>query len=66
MDRQTLRDGAHRYNEFGLTGLSNHVSPGPQCRLTPEQEAEVARLVQEGPALAEHGVIRCGGSICLV
>lgn len=58
MDRQTLRDWVHRYNEFGLTGLSNQVSPGPPCRLTPEQEAEVARLVQEGPDLAVHGVIR--------
>jgi transposase-like protein len=59
MDRQTLRDWVHRYNEFGLPGLSNQVwSPGPPCRLTPEQEAEVARLVQEGPDLAVHGVIR--------
>ncbi len=58
MDRQTLRDWVHRYNEFGLPGLSNLVSPGPPCRLTPEQEAEVARWVQEGPDLAEHGVIR--------
>ncbi len=58
MDRQTLRDWVHRYNEFGLAGLSNLVSSGPPCRLTPEQEAEVARLVQEGPDLAAHGVIR--------
>lgn len=58
MDRQTLRDWVHRYNECGLTGLSNQVSPGPPCRLTPEQEAEVARLVHEGPDLAVHGVIR--------
>lgn len=58
MDRQTLRDWVHRYNEFGLSGLSNLVSPGPPSRLTPEQEAEVARLVQEGPDLVEHGVIR--------
>jgi len=58
MDRQTLRDWVHRYNEFGLPGLSNQVSPGLPCRLTPEQEAEVARLAQEVPDLAAHGVIR--------
>jgi transposase len=58
MDRQIPSDWVHRYNEFGLAGLSNLVSPGPPSRPTPEQEAEVARLVQEGPDLAAHGVIR--------
>lgn len=58
MDRQTLRDWVHRYNEFGLPGLSDRVPPGAKRRLTPEQEAEVAALVQEGPTLSEHGVVR--------
>ncbi len=58
MDRQTLRDWVHRYNALGLAGLSNLVPPGPPCRLSPAQEAEVAKLVQTGPDLAEHGVIR--------
>jgi len=58
MDRQTLRDWVHRYNDLGLPGLSNLVPPGPPCRLSPAQEAEVAKLVQTGPDLAEHGVIR--------
>jgi len=30
MDRQTLRDWVHRYNAFGLEGLSNKVAPGPR------------------------------------
>lgn len=55
MDRQTLRDWVHRYNEFGLPGLSDRVPPGAKRRLTPEQEAEVAALVHEGPTLSEHG-----------
>lgn len=58
MDRQTLRDWVHRYNEFGLPGLSNRVPPGAKPRLTPEQAAEVAQLVGEGPSLSEHGVVR--------
>jgi len=58
MDRQTLRDWVHRYNELGLAGLSNRVAPGAKPRLSPEQEAEVARLVREGPTLSEHGVVR--------
>jgi len=28
MDRQTLRDWVHRYNEAGIAGLSNRVAPG--------------------------------------
>ena len=58
MDRQTLRDWVHRYNANGLAGLSDRPSPGAKPRLSAEQDAEVARLVREGPVLAEHGVIR--------
>ncbi len=58
MDRQTLRDWVHRYNNAGLPGLSSRVPPGPKPRLTPEQETEVTRWVQEGPNLSEHGVVR--------
>lgn len=58
MDRQTLRDWVHRYNDFGLPGLSDRVPPGSKPRLSPEQEAEVAKMVDEGPTLSEHGVVR--------
>jgi transposase len=58
MDRQTLRDWVHRYNELGLSGLSDRVPPGAARRLSAEQEAEVIRLVNEGPSISEHGVIR--------
>lgn len=58
MDRQTLRDWVHRYNEFGLAGLSDRVPGGAKPRLSPAQEAELAELVREGPTLAEHGVVR--------
>ena len=59
MDRQTLRDWVHRYNEEGLAGLSDrHGDFGPKRRLSPEQEAKVAAWVRAGPDLAEHGVVR--------
>lgn len=58
MDRQTLRDWVHRYNDQGLAGLSDRKAPGPTPRLTAQQQAEVADLVRSGPDLAEHGVVR--------
>ena len=59
MDRQTLRDWVHRYNEQGLAGLTDrHGEFGPKRLLSPEQEAEVAEWVRKGPDLAEHGVVR--------
>lgn len=58
MDRQTLRDWVHRYNEQGLPGLSDRLPPGAKPRLSPEQIEQVAQLVREGPTFSEHGVVR--------
>ena len=59
MDRQTLRDWVHRYNEEGLPGLTDrHGDFGPKRLLSPEQEAQVAEWVRTGPDLAKHGVVR--------
>jgi transposase len=59
MDRQTLRDWVHRYNQEGLAGLTDrHGNFGPKRFLSPAQEAEVAAWVRRGPDLAEHGVVR--------
>ena len=58
MDRQTLRDWVVRYNEEGLAGLSDRVPPGPPCRLTTEQMAELAALVEAGPDPAVDHVVR--------
>ena len=58
MDRQTLRDWVVRYNEGGLAGLSDRVPPGPSFRLTPEQMAELAALVEAGPDPAVDHVVR--------
>ena len=59
MERQTLRDWVHRYNEEGLAGLSDRPGDfGPKRLLSPEQEREVAEWVRRGPDMAEHGVVR--------
>ena len=58
MDRQTLRDWVHRYNAEGLAGLRNLKSPGPGSKLTAQQQAELAALVEAGPDPARHGVVR--------
>ena len=55
MDRQTLRDWAHRFNAEGAAGLVNRTAPGNPRRLTPEQEGELDRLVEAGPAAAGLG-----------
>ena len=50
MDRQTLRDWVHRYNEAGLAGLHNKPNPGaPPRKLSVEQEATLAQWVRQGP-----------------
>jgi transposase len=58
MDRQTLRDWVHRYNEEGLAGLRDRRRPGPRPRLTPEQAAELEGVVERGPDPDRDGVVR--------
>ena len=59
MDRQTLRDWVHHYNDFGVAGLSNQPRRnGPRPRLTAEQQSQLAGQVEQGPDFAEHGVVR--------
>ena len=58
MDRQTLRDWVHRYNEAGADGLRSRRSPGPTPPLTAEQRAELKALVIQGPDLETHKVVR--------
>lgn len=58
MDRQTLRDWVHRFNEDGPDGLINRAAPGAKPKLTAAQQAEVAALVERGPIPAVDGVVR--------
>jgi transposase len=58
MDRQTLRDWVHRFNEHGPDGLTDAWSKGKPPRLSAAQQAELAQLVETGPDRAVHGVVR--------
>jgi transposase len=58
MDRQTLRDRVHRYNEEGVAGLISRTGPGPQPKLTEAQKEEPRDLVIAGPDVAIHQVVR--------
>jgi transposase len=59
MDRQTLCDWVHRYNELGLAGLFDRPRRnGPPPCLSAEQQAIVAGWVEQGPELARDGVVR--------
>jgi transposase len=58
MDRQTLRDWVIRFNEQGPDGLINIPSPGAPPKLDARHKAFLARLVEEGPIHAIHGVVR--------
>ena len=57
MDRQTLRDWVIRFNEQGPDGLVNVPSPGAPGKLNGEHKAFLARIVDEGPIPAIHGVV---------
>ncbi len=58
MDRQTLRDWAHRYNEAGIEGLRSRRSPGRAPALTAPQKAELKALITQGPDPKRDGVVR--------
>jgi transposase len=58
MDRQTLRDWVIRFNERGADGLINIPSPGVPPKLNAMHAAFLARIVEEGPIPAIHGVVR--------
>jgi transposase len=58
MDRQTLRDWVHRFNNDGVDGLVDAKSPGRPPKLSVEQREELRRLVEAGPDPDRDGVVR--------
>ena len=58
MDRQTLRDWVHRFNASGPEGLFDHWTAGPKPRLSEEQLAQFAQIVEAGPDRQKDGVVR--------
>jgi transposase len=58
MDRQTLRDWVHRFNASGPEGLLDNWTGGPKPRLSAEQLAAFAKIVEAGPDRKIDGVVR--------
>ena len=58
MDRQTLRDWAHRFNARGPHCLINTKPSGRPSKLSAEQKEELRQLVEAGPDPQVHGVAR--------
>jgi transposase len=58
MDRQRLRDWVHRFNATGPEGVIDRKPAGAKRRLTSEQEAELAALIEAGPEFERDGVVR--------
>jgi transposase len=58
MDRQTLRDWVHRFNQDGPDGLFDHHYAGPPSRLSAAQRLELAAIVAAGPDWEHDGVVR--------
>jgi putative transposase len=56
MDRQTLRDWVIRYNEHGIAGLHDRWGDGRPPTFTPEEQAELMRIVLAGPDPERSGL----------
>jgi transposase len=56
-DRQTLRDRVHRFNAAGPDGLIDNWIEGPKPRLSAEQLAEFATIVEARPDREKDGVV---------
>ena len=54
MDRQTLPDWVHCYNEAGIVGLASRKPPGASPKLTQAQMAELRKWVIAGPNRKIH------------
>lgn len=64
MDRQTLRDWVHRFNEQGPDGLKDVHNGGPRERLSPEQKAEFAGSSRSAPTQRSTAWCAGAGSTC--
>src|SRR6478735_3980672 len=58
MDPHRLRDWVRRFTAAGVEGLIARKPAGAARRLTPEQEAELAALIEAGPEFARDGAVR--------
>jgi transposase len=55
---QIVRDWVLKFNGHGPSGLIAGKAPGQTPRLTDDHRAALARMVEDGPIPAVHGVVR--------
>jgi transposase len=55
---QIVCDWVKKFNAHGPDGLINRKAPGKPPKLTAEQLAALAAIVESGPIPASHGVVR--------
>jgi transposase len=53
-----VRDWVLRFNALGADDLIDRKAPGQPSRLKDEHRAALARMIEEGPTPAIHGVVR--------
>ena len=58
MDRQTLRDWVHRFNQYGPDGLIDIKPTGRPSKISDEQKEALKQLVETGPDPEKDGVVR--------
>ena len=58
MDRQTLRDWAHHFNDEGPDALKHYSGAGCPRLLTQEQMSELSAIVEIGPDPEVDGMVR--------
>ncbi|MTH94467.1 helix-turn-helix domain-containing protein, partial [Roseibium sp. RKSG952] len=55
---QVVRDWVVRFNAEGPEGLLDRKAPGAVPKLKADHRAALARIVEDGPIPAVHGVVR--------
>ena len=58
MERQTLRDWVHRFNDKGPEGLIDSKAQGASPKLTASQLEALAGVVEAGPDPLSDGIVR--------
>ena len=55
---QIVRDWVVKFNSHGPDGLIDRKAPGQSSRLNDKHRAAIAKMIEDGPIPAVHGVVR--------
>ena len=55
---QIVRDWVLKFNTHGPEGLVDRKAPGQPAKLNDGQRAAIAKMIEDGPIPAVHGVVR--------